>query len=182
MKSALRQALITILIVLIIFAVMRTTLHSYTVEGTSMEPSFSKGQYLLVNKVSYHFRSPQRGDVIIFQPPAPSHGPYIKRIIGLPGERVEIKEGKVYIYGRELKETINGKKLEQIPYSDNCSVTLSADQYFVLGDNRPHSTDSRKWGPVAKENIIGKAWLCYWPPGDWGLSPSYSATMDKTER
>ena len=172
MKVPLRELLITIIIALIIFAVVQTTLQSYRVEGRSMKPSFSNGQYLLVAKVLYRFGSPQRGDVIIFHPPISSTRPYIKRVIGLPGERVEIKEGKVYINDRELEET------PDFYTPGNCLQILEEDEYFVLGDNRDESSDSRSWGPVSKEDIIGKAWLCYWPPGEWGLSPRYSAAME----
>ena len=139
-----------------------------------MEPSFSDEQYLLVNKLTYRFHSPKRGEVIVFHNPRLPSQLYIKRIIGLPGEQVEIREGKVYIDGKELEENSD---FPEIPYSDNCSVTVPPDHYFVLGDNRNHSSDSRSFGPIPRDDIVGKVWLCYWPPSEWGLSPKYSTTL-----
>jgi signal peptidase I len=133
-----------------------------------MEPSFHNGQYLVVNKAIYFFRAPQRGEVIVFY--KESGLAYIKRIISLPGDVIEIKDGELYI---------NGRLLQEPPYipSDYYSYgpkKIPPDCYFVLGDNRIHSSDSRGGWTVPREDIVGKAWLCYWPPGEWGLSPSYS--------
>jgi len=175
LKTTLRQILLTVLILLIVFTGVQFTLQSFRVEGASMEPSFSDGQYLLVDKLTYHFRSPNRGDVIVFHNPKLPSQLYIKRIIGLPGEQVEIREGKVYIDGKELEETPD---FPQIPSSDNYSVTVPPDRYFVLGDNRNHSSDSRSFGPISREEVVGKVWLSYWPTSEWGLSPEYSTTLE----
>jgi len=175
LKTALRQIIVTAFILLIVFTGVQFTLQSFKVEGASMEPSFFQDQYVLVDKLTYHFRSPQRGDVIVFHNPRSPSQLYIKRIIGLPEEQIEIREGRIYIDGKELEETSD---FPQIPYSDNCSVTVPPDHYFVLGDNRNHSSDSRSLGPIPAENIIGKVWLCYWPPSEWGLSPEYSAALE----
>lgn len=142
-----------------------------------MEPDFHNGQYLLVNKISYHFGSPNRGDVIIFRYPLDTEKIYIKRVIGLPGEIVEIKNGQIYINDKRLDEP---DELDEIDYERNANygpVQVPEDSYFVLGDNRPDSSDSRGGWYVPAENIVGKVWLCYWPPGEWGLSPAYSATL-----
>ena len=168
MKVPLRELLITIIIALIIFAVVQTTLQSYRVEGRSMKPSFSNGQYLLVAKVLYRFGSPQRGDVIIFHPPISSTRPYIKRVIGLPGERVEIKEGKVYINDRELEET------PDFYTPGNCLQILEEDEYFVLGDNRNASRDSHMGWTVPQDDILGKACLSIWPLDRLGFMPDYA--------
>lgn len=176
MKFNIRQALVTIIVVLLMFGLMRATLQSYEVNLSSMESNFHDGQRLLVEKVTYRFHSPSRGDVIVFDPPIPTTDPYIKRIIGLPGETVEIKEGNIYIDGELLEETSDFGS--QIPYSYSYSVTVPSEQYFVLGDNRDHSSDSRSWGTVAREDIRGRVWIRYWPLGEWGLSPSYSATIE----
>ncbi len=180
MKSYLRQILITLLIALVIFGAVHSTLESREVRLTSMEPSFHEGQRLLVNKVTYHFGSPQRGDVIIFHSPTNPSEAYIKRVIGLPGERVEIKQGDVYINGKLLQEP------DYIPktYANSANTLVPPDRYFVLGDNRNHSNDSPDWvaitegGAIPEEDIIGKVWLCFWPLSEWGLSPSYSATVE----
>ena len=176
MKANLRQILITIFLVLVIFLGMQFSLQSYTVSGQSMEPSFVNGEWLLMDKLSYHFSSPKRGDVIIFQPPESSNEPYIKRIIGLPGENIEIYKGKIYIDGKELEETPD---LPAIQYSSVVhSWEIPEGSYFVLGDNRTNSTDSRSFGLVPKKNIRGKVWIRYWPPSEWGLSPSYSTILE----
>ena len=140
-----------------------------------METSFHDGQYLLVNKLSYHFGSLERGDVIIFHYPPNPGQLYIKRIVGLPQERVEIRDGEVYINGKLLEEPICIHST--YPEGNNTPMTVPPDEYFVLGDNRNHSSDSRSWGTVPRENIVGEVWLCYWPPGEWGLSPGYEATL-----
>ncbi len=175
MKTTLRQIIVTVLILLIVFTGVQLTLQSFKVEGASMEPSFSDGQYLLVNKLTYRFHSPGRGEVIVFHNPRLPSQLYIKRVICLPGEQVEIQEGKIYIDGKELEETSD---FPEIPSSDNVSVTVPPDHYFVLGDNRNHSSDSRSFGPISQEGIVGKVWLNYWPPSEWGLSPEYSTTLE----
>lgn len=179
LKGNTRQILITILIVLVIFLGMHYSLQSYTVSGQSMEPSFVNGEWLLVDKLTYRFTSPGRGDVIVFDPPTNSTQPYIKRIIGLPGEHVEIKDGKIYIRNDEGDfEYVETTDLPDIRPSDTYSWDIPEDRYIVLGDNRPVSGDSRAFGFVPRENIIGKVWIRYWPPSEWGLSPSYSASFE----
>jgi signal peptidase I len=173
MKVSLREILLTLFIILLIFVTLRVTVHSYKVYGQSMDPSFHNGQYLLVNKASYHLHSPRRGDVIVFQYPLNPSELYIKRIIGLPGERVEIRNNQVYIDDELLEEP------EYIPSTPNrgSPITVPPDEYFVLGDNRNHSADSRAGWTVPRDNIIGKTWLSYWPPGDWGMSPTYAWSL-----
>jgi signal peptidase I len=172
-KAHLREILITLLVVLLLYLGLQALFQSFRVEGGSMNPSFHNGQFLMVNKALYHFHSPQRGDVIVFHPPINPDQAYIKRVIGLPGDRVEIREGKVYIDGKLLKEE---PVMESIPGSYP-GMKIPEGEYFVLGDNRDNSNDSRKGWTVPKENIIGKVWFCYWPPREWGLSPSYSAAI-----
>lgn len=181
LKGNIRQILITILIVVVIFLGMHYSLQSYTVSGQSMEPSFEDGEWLLVDKLSYRFSSPDRGDVIIFDPPGTSNQPYIKRIIGLPGEYIEIRNGRIYISNdKGVFEYVENTDLPDIPPSDNGSWEIPEGSYFVLGDNRDNSSDSRVFGPVPEGNIIGRVWIRYWPPSEWGLSPSYSATLENT--
>jgi len=130
----------------------------FFVKGSSMEPNYYSFDYLIVDKISYQFTEPKRGDVVVFHPPFDNKVYYIKRIIGLPGERVVIKDSKIFIYS---KENPQGKELKE-PYlqehytSGNKDITLNEKEYFVLGDNREVSSDSRSWGPVKRERIIGK--------------------------
>ncbi len=138
----------------------------FVVEGSSMEPDFHNGEYLLVEKISYYLRQPTRGDVIVFKYP---HNPdinYVKRIIGLPGETVRVFESQVFINGNKLTENYlsQGEKtvVSQSPDSPY-EVALTDNQFFVLGDNRQHSSDSRDWGPLERNNIIGKSTLVLYP-------------------
>ena len=174
MMAHVREIVITLVIVLVVFFAFHTALQSFRVDGSSMETSFHHGQYLLVNKLVYRFGSPDRGDVIIFKRPGGGSTPYVKRVVGLPGERVEVKDGGVFINGCLLEEP------DYIPptVQGSGTVVLQEDEYYVLGDNRAHSSDSRFWGAVPEENIIGKVWFSYWPVGHWGFSPSYAASLE----
>lgn len=163
-RSFLREMAESLVLVLLLYLVINALTARFFVRGSSMEPSLHNGQYLVVSKMSYRFREPQRGDIVVFTSPNGAGEGYIKRIIGLPGERVEIRDGAVWINGYRLDEPYLNAA---IPYTG--SWMLGPDEYFVLGDNRAHSSDSRVWGPLPRKNIIGKAWLCYWPPQHWGL-------------
>jgi len=169
-KSFLRDIVETIVLVLIIYGLVSLGFLQFRVIQTSMEPNFHDGQRLVVNKLAYRLHPPERGDVIIFHPPTNPEKEYIKRVIGLPGEEVKIEKGQVFINGHPLKETY-------IAYPDQRSwgpAIVGEDEYFVLGDNRPNSSDSRSWGVLPRKNIIGKAWLSFWPPQKWGLVPHYT--------
>lgn len=161
----MREALETILLSLVIFGVINTFSARIRVESVSMQPTLYAGDFVIVNKLAYRLGEPKRGDVIVFRyPPAPEQEPYIKRIMGLPGDRVNISGGKV---------TINGQLLEE-PYlnvttNQGGEWLVPPDSLFVMGDNRNSSSDSRAWGMVPFENVIGKALVVYWPPGKWGL-------------
>jgi signal peptidase I len=143
----------------------------HLVKGSSMEPNFHDGDYILTEKVSYKFREPKRGEVIIFKAPNRPDADYIKRVIGLPGETMKVIEGKIYINNTPLDEqyepissqTFSGRFLEE-----NKEFTIPQNQYFVFGDNRSHSSDSREFGPVDKELIIGRALVRYWPVPRFG--------------
>lgn len=172
--SVLRDIIITLLLALFIFFVVQVTIQSCQVDGESMEPSFEEPQRLLVIKAVYWFGDPQRGDVVIFHSKTRSDENLIKRVIGLPGETVEIKDGTVYIYDEPLEEPY----IAELPDSDYPSIEVPEGEYFVMGDNRNHSNDSRSWGALPGENIIGKVWLCYWPLTDWHLISGYSYAQD----
>ena len=150
----------------------------FIVEGSSMEPDFHNGEYLLIEKLGYHLHEPVRGDVIVFKYPNNTEVNYIKRIVGLPGETVRIFENQVFVNGKKLNESYLSPDEKTIvsqspetPYE----VALNSEQYFVMGDNRQHSSDSREWGPLAKEFIIGKSALVLYPRQNFSAvaSPSY---------
>lgn len=143
-----------------------------------MEPDFHNGEYLLVEKIGYHVSTPSRGDVIVFQYPNNPSVNYIKRIIGLPGETVRITDNKVFVNDKQLTEdylSSDEKTLVTQNPDTPYEVTLNSDQYFVLGDNRQHSSDSREWGPLNRRFIIGKTALVIYPRYDMQAvaSPKY---------
>lgn len=163
-RSLLREVLETILLTVILFLVLNATTGRFQVRGSSMEPTMHDGQYLVISKLTYWIHPPERGDIIVFHPPHDPAEDYIKRIVGLPGERVEIRDGVVWVDGTVLEESYIASHAS---YSNAWS--LGDEEYFVLGDNRSNSDDSHNWGMLPQENIVGKAWLCYWPPEAWGL-------------
>jgi len=163
-KSVLREILETALLTVIVFLVLNTLTGRFQVRGSSMEPTLHDGQYLVISKLAYWLKAPGRGDIVVFHPPNGISDDYIKRIVGLPGEQIRIEGGEVLVDGVALEEPYVAN---QGAYSG--SWKLGNDQYFVLGDNRGNSSDSHMWGTLPEENIIGKAWLCYWPPEMWGL-------------
>ena len=174
MKKLVIEIIGTLLAGVVIFILINVSVQYSIVEGSSMEPNLHDGQRLLINKIAYS--NPQRGDVIIFPPPhvANPEKDFIKRIIGLPGELIEIKDGVVYINDSPLDE----------PYIvDNAGIDLPLTvvpdgEYFVLGDNRGNSSDSRGGWTVPREDIVGKAWLSIWPPSEWGLAPNYDLQLE----
>ena len=138
----------------------------FLVSGASMEPNFSSGDYLLIDEVSYRFRQPQRGEVAVFHYPGDESTYYIKRIIGLPGERLVISDGKIVIFNKDYP---NGFTLKEnyLPPTTQTSgkkeIVLKDNEYFVLGDNRNYSFDSRSWGNLQRAEIVGLVRLRLWP-------------------
>lgn len=165
------------IIVLVAFFVRYFLIQPYIVEGSSMEPNFHNSEYLLVDKISYRYHNIVRGDVIVFHPPSQPKLNYIKRVIALPGDRIEIKNGEILVNGAQLREEYirDGQTLVRNSSAANLSQKLRPNEYFVLGDNREHSSDSREIGSIPRENIIGRAWLVVFPISDFGLvfSPHY---------
>lgn len=153
-----------IIAVCIIYPFRKYVAEPYIVSGTSMSPTFETGHYLIIDKISYRFNLPQRDDVIVMKFPEDTTRDFIKRVIGLPGETVSIKEGVVTIINKENPE---GFKLNEtfikFPKSDTATYTLTSNEYFVMGDNRAGSYDSRGWGPLPKEDIIGKPLIRLYP-------------------
>lgn len=174
MKTLVRDILVTLAIAAVIFLMLRTTVQSFDIEGPSMQPNFYTGQRVLVNKLVYKFREPQRGDVIIFPSPNSQQGDLIKRVIGLPGESVEIKNGIVYIHKDGQVFPLDEPYIIKEPArNDFKGSQIPENAYFVLGDNRNHSDDSRSGWVVPRQNIIGEAWLITWPPSAWGPAANY---------
>jgi len=181
LRHFVREVLITVILALIIFFVARATIQTFIVVMTSMEPSFHDGQRLVVNKATYFFGEPERGDVVVFKAPGNRQGDYIKRIIGLPDDTVEVKDRLVFVNDSPLDEPY----LESPPSYTLDEKKVPENSYFVLGDNRDNSNDSHHGWFVPREDIIGKAWLSTWPPALWGTVPQYplaeqlaSATTD----
>jgi signal peptidase I len=165
-----REIIETILLTTLIFLVVNALTGRFRIEGQSMEPNLHDGEYVLIDKVSYALHPPARGDVIVFL--RPNERDFIKRVIGVPGDTVEVRDGQVYVNGVPLDEPY----LNQRTLSTMASRRVEAGRYFVLGDNRNNSSDSRAFGTIAAEDIVGRAWLVYWPPADWGTVPHHSYT------
>jgi signal peptidase I len=158
--------IISVAILIVIFAILGTV---FVVDGVSMEPNFHDKQYILVEKLSYLLNEPARGDNIVLRFPGdPDNKKYIKRIIGLPGETIEINDGKVYINGKVLSEFYIDKSVKTMP---NMKMIILSDEYFVIGDNRPNSSDSRIWGTCPRKNIIGKTYVIFYPFKDFSVIP-----------
>lgn len=154
-------------------------LQPHKIKGDSMQPNFPNGEYLVTDKLTYRFRNPIRGEVVVFEAPGTNGEEFIKRIIGLPGEKVSIRSSKVHINGRPLVESYLSDQLRTSPgafLKDQQEITVPEGEYFVLGDNRPASSDSRSWGFVSKNKITGRAWVVYWPPQQtrWVKEVEYS--------
>ncbi|KKR07655.1 MAG: Signal peptidase I [Parcubacteria group bacterium GW2011_GWC2_39_14] len=149
----------------IIIPVRYFVIQPFYVKGASMEPSFYDHEYLIVDELTYRFHEAERGDIVVFRYPKVPSQYFIKRVVGLPGEKVEIKDKQVYIYPKEGKKFILDEKiyLADIETTGNNSWTLGPNEYYVMGDNRGESLDSRSFGPVFKDLIIGRVWLRGWP-------------------
>ncbi len=191
-KSFWREVLETVLLTIIIFFLVKGLVANFRIQGSSMEPSFHTNQLVLVNKAAYFhfdlsswarlipggqsqksnvvwvFGGPKRGDVVVFEPPDVHDEDYIKRVIGLPGDKVEVKGGKVYVNDIALEEPY----IKEAPFSPYNVTIVPPNNLFVLGDNRNASRDSRSFGMLPVDKIVGKAMMVYWPFGDkWGIVP-----------
>ena len=159
------------LLLLAVFVVIPFRLYiaqPFIVDGASMDPTFKTGQYLIVDELTYHFTTPARGSVLIFKYPKDPSKYFIKRVIGLPGETVILKNGQVTIKNQAHPDGfILDEPFIKYPKSDTDEYVLGTDEYFVMGDNRLGSSDSRIWGPVPKANIIGRPFVRFLPPTVW---------------
>ena len=183
MRALIRELIETVILALLIFLGLQFSIQNFRVEGSSMQPTLEEGQYVLVNKLVYlrlapqglssllpfvnsdreevifPFSAPSLGDVIIFHFPRDPSRDFVKRVIGVPGDVVEIKQGRVFLNGEEIDEPY-------VTHPDRGSMaprSIPENSFFVLGDNRRASNDSRDWGTVPAELIIGRAWVSYWP-------------------
>jgi signal peptidase I len=148
------------------------------INGASMEPNFHNGEYILTNKILYKFRDPIRGDVVIFKSPMNKEIDYIKRVIGLPGDTVSLRDNSLWVNGEKVAEPYLAPDTPIFGGSflgDGKSIVVPPGTYFVCGDNRPHSSDSREFGPIAKEDFIGVAIFRYFPFSQMGAitRPTY---------
>jgi len=173
----------TIILTLIIFFLIQLVIRNFRVVGTSMNDNLQDGQYLIIDKLTYSapfewmgWGGPQHGDVVVFEPPLHPDEDYVKRIVGLPGETVEVKDGKVYVNGVVLDEPFQPKT----PAYHSSPVTVPEGHVYVLGDNRNNSNDSHNWGVLPVDNIVGRAWISYWPPDLWGTIPRDEPTQEAT--
>ncbi len=164
-RSVWRDILETAILTVAVFLIVRVAVQSYRIAGTSMVPNFTHDQILVVNKLAYFLDSPQRGDVIVFDYPDGTERDFIKRVIGVPGDTVEIREGMVYINGLNVLEPY-----ELVPFDYDAGPTLvSNDKLYVLGDNRADSEDSHLWGLLDQSDVVGKVWISLWPLDTLGL-------------
>jgi signal peptidase I len=160
-----------IALTVVIFLAFHFTIQTYSVNDPGMTPALSQNSYILVNKTAYFFQAPKRGDVVVFYYPYDNTRIYIKRVIGVPGDKVRIDGEHVWV---------NEVQLDEKPYVRNPLNPLAnewvvpKDQFYVMSDNRQQGEDSRKWGTVQKSYIIGKATLVFWPTNQWKLIPTYS--------
>ena len=171
------------MLALVVLLLLQATVRNFQVDGSSMYPTLEDGHFLVVNRLVYFqvdtgqlskivpfwnvsgpeerfaVRPPRRGEVIVFHYPRDPRQDFVKRVVGLPGETVELRGGVVYVDGQELPEPY----LDTRDFSEAPPVSLGPGEYYVLGDNRRNSRDSRSWGPVPEDLILGKVWLVYWP-------------------
>lgn len=152
----------------------------HKVDGSSMYPNFTNGDYILTEKVTYYKGDIQRGDVVVFHAPPPNTADFIKRVIGLPGETIMVRGGKVYINGKEMQESYLSSSVftsEKSFLREGVVYTIPPDYFMLFGDNRSYSSDSREFGPISRRAVVGRAALRYWPFTTTGLipKPSYPA-------
>ena len=189
MTSVLREILEALALAIVVFILIQASAQNFRVEGSSMAPTLEGQQYLLVNKLVYFkfdverfsrivpfwrvdksdasrpFRPPRLGEIIVFHFPGEPRRDFVKRVIGLPGDKVEIVDGMVLV-----NDAVQTEPYLEEPFTDTMPPRrMEEGEYFVMGDNRSHSNDSRNWGGVPEDNVVGKVWLIYWPFPEFGV-------------
>ena len=175
-----REVIETIVLTVLMFLVIRLAVQNFNIDGHSMEPTLHNTELVLVDKWTYRFHTPARGDVIVFHAPPQPTQDYIKRIIGLPGDVITVQNTSVYVNGKLLTEFYVKPQNQGNPYPPITNLIIPQHDYFVLGDNRMGSSDSRDWGCVPQQSIIGRAAIVYWPLGqdNDGLLPNVTSAYD----
>jgi signal peptidase I len=168
-KAFFLELILALGLAVVVYTLLHFTVQHSIVDGSSMLPGLENNQRLIINKTAYLIKDPQRGDVVIIHPPVEPQKQWVKRIVGMPGDSVRVEKGQVYVNGVALLEPY----IREAPAYIMATVTVPAGQYFVMGDNRNHSSDSHYGWTVARENIIGEVWLRFWPFNQWGLIHSY---------
>ncbi|HEY1348391.1 MAG TPA: signal peptidase I [Ktedonobacteraceae bacterium] len=166
-----REIVETIALTILIFLAIHFTVQNYQISGPSMQNTLHSSQFVLVNKVAYLFHPPERGDVIVFHEPDQPDRDLIKRVIGLPGDTLKLDGNNIWVNGTQLHEPYITQRNN--PAAE--MVTVPSNDYFVMGDNRPVSEDSRYFGSVPKDYIVGKAILVYWPLSQWQMLNTYTS-------
>ncbi|MDO8513086.1 MAG: signal peptidase I [bacterium] len=174
------ELLKTVAIVFVLAFIIRYfVIQPFVIEGNSMEPDFHDRQLILINKLSYRIHNPNRGDVIVFESPQNHSIYYIKRIIGIPGDEIQLKEGDVYLNGEKIDEpylSLGQKTTADTSATGTLDVTVGRDQFFVMGDNRDQSSDSREWGLLDKNLISGKFLVVIYPRDSWYSQANQNAS------
>lgn len=204
MRQTVREVVETLVLAALIYFGVQTVIPPYAVDGASMNPNLQDGERLLINRpvythfdlnavwniipgvdregtaVVYPFHAPERGDIVVLEPPVTSDRPYIKRVIGLPGDEIAFRDGYVFINGDQLDEAYLDGSITTCDGDRHCELTVPEGTVYVLGDNRNNSADSRYFGPVSLNAIIGKAWIANWPLDRIGFIPEadYDQSVD----
>ncbi|MEO8744000.1 MAG: signal peptidase I [Candidatus Dormiibacterota bacterium] len=182
-SSLLREVFEVVVLAVILYFGISFAIQAVHVEGLSMYATLDDNDYLIANKIDYRLHAPQRGDIIILRPPTDNSKDFIKRVIALPGEKLLIRDGIVYINGRKLDEPYLPEAwttLNNWPTNGTDGTVMPPNEYFVMGDNRNRSQDSRIFGPIARDRIDGKAWFRIWPLDHFGGIYSLVPTLESS--
>lgn len=178
-SSLLREVFEVLVLAAILYFGISFAIQAVHVEGLSMFATLDDNDYLIANKIDYRLHPPQRGDIVILRPPTSNSQDFIKRIIALPGERLLIRDGIVYINGHRLDEPYLPEEWTVFNnYGGDNGIVIPANEYFVMGDNRNKSQDSRSFGPIGIDRIDGKAWFRIWPLSDFGNIYQKTPTLE----
>ncbi len=172
------KIIIALVLIFLFFFSALFSVQTFQVDGHAMEPTLKAGEQVLVNKLAYLFHAPSRGDVVVFHYPLDPSREFIERIIGIPGDTVAITANQVLVDGVLLREPYISRPVN----TKNLTITVGTDQFFVMGDNRPSNSDSRDWGPISGNLIVGKAMLVLWPLSDWKTISSYPNVFGSIKR